>query len=207
MWSQKNGVRTLEGAIQSYPTHIATPEGAILYSGPRDVFDRTQALLRCLSGHAVFVGEQIGSCAALDMALAGTIVPGATLAFLQGAAICEAEGAPLATFLDLVEHQVIPGLLLATLRSSVPMIESANYASEGIGAPIDTWLNGLAMLNGAVEEARVNPSWSQSVFSYLRQAAASGYGRCELPADYEQFRANRSPLHAGGYGRAEKKGT
>ena len=196
LWSRKNGVRALEGAIQSYPTHIGTPEGAILYSGPRDVFDRMQALLRCLGGHAVFVGEQIGSSAALDMALAGTIVPGATLAFLQGAAICHAEGAPLAAFLDLAEHQVIPGLLLATLRSSISMIERANYAYEG-GAPIDTWLSGLASLNGAVEEAGVNPSWSQSVFAYLRQAAANGHGQCELAAVFEQFRANRSPPSKG----------
>ncbi len=187
-WTKKASVDCLEGAIQAYPMHIGTPEGAILYSGPRAAFDAFQPALKTLTGQAVYVSEQIGSAAALDLSLAGTVVTGASLAFLQGAAICHAEGAPLRTYLDMVESSIIPGLLLSTMRSSIEMIEQRDYTYKGDGAPLDAWIPGLQITLQAAKDAGVNPRWNELVLGYLKQAAADGHGQSELAAVFEQLR-------------------
>lgn len=192
-WFREAGAACLEGAIQGYPTHIGTTEGAILYAGPRAAFDRVESILKCLTERAVFISERIGSAAALDLAMAGTVVPGVTLAFLQGAAICDAEGAPLSTYLELVERSLLPGLVLSTMHTSVDQIGKGAYAYEGAGAPIDAWLGGLEMVVKAVRDAGVNPSWSEQVLGYLRRAVADGHGQSELAVIYEYFRRGTAP--------------
>lgn len=187
-WAKEVGVACLEGAIQAYPMHIGTPEGAILYSGPRAAFDAVQPALKALTGQVVYVSEQIGSAAALDLSLAGTVVPGATMAFLQGAAICHAEGAPLGTYLDMVEKSIIPGLLLSTLRDSARMIEQRDYAYTGEGAPLDAWIPGLHMVVRAAADAGIDPRWNELVLDYLERSAAEGHGQSELAAIFELLR-------------------
>ena len=187
-WTDKAGVACLEGAIQAYPMHIGTPEGSILYSGPRSVFDAMQPILSALTGQVVYVSEQVGSAAALDLALAGTVVPGATLAFLQGAAICHAEGAPLQSYLDMVESSIMPGLMLSTFRSSIQMIEKRDYAYTGDGAPLDAWVPGLQMTWQAARDAGVNPRWNEFVLAHLEQGVVEGHGQGELAAIFEQLR-------------------
>jgi 3-hydroxyisobutyrate dehydrogenase-like beta-hydroxyacid dehydrogenase len=188
VWSKAAQVACLEGSIQAYPMHIGTAEGSILYSGPRDTFDAVRPILNALTGQVVHVGEPVGSAPALDLALAGTVVPGATIAFLQGAAICKAEGAPLQTYLDMIENSIIPGLLLSTFRASVPMIENRDYAYSGDGAPLDAWTPGLQMTLQAARDAGVNPRWSEFVLEHLERAVADGHGQGELAAIFEQLR-------------------
>ena len=188
-WTSQAGVACLEGAIQAYPMHIGTPEGSILYAGPASIFEAAKPILAALTGQVVHVGEQIGSAAALDLALAGTVIPGATLAFLQGAALCKAEGASLGDYLEMVERSVVPGLMLSTFRSSIPMIESGNYAYIGDGAPIDAWAPGLQQVVQAASDAGISPRWNEFVLGHLEQAIADGHGQGELAAIFEQLRA------------------
>jgi 3-hydroxyisobutyrate dehydrogenase-like beta-hydroxyacid dehydrogenase len=147
-----------------------------------------QPILSTLTGQVVYVSEQVGSAAALDLALAGTVVPGATLAFLQGAAICHAEGAPLQSYLDMVESSIMPGLMLSTFRSSIQMIENRDYAYTGDGAPLNAWVPGLQMTSQAARDAGVNPRWNEFVLAHLEQAVVEGHGQGELAAIFEQLR-------------------
>ncbi len=188
-WAAKNGVRYLEGAIQGYPMHMGTPDGTILYVGSKLVFDSTRHVLQSLCGNAVFVGEKIGSAAALDLSMAGTVVPGAVLAFLHGAAICEAEGAPVDLLFSLVKQYLLPNLVLDTMASSVEMIAKRDYAYTGSGAPLDAWIGGLEMVGRSVRDAGVDPVYSDLLIGYLRQAAQGGHGQDEMPAVFECFRA------------------
>ncbi len=187
-WTTQAGVACLEGAIQAYPMHIGTPEGSILYAGPSGTFEAVRPTLDALTGQVIHVGEQIGSAAALDLALAGTVVPGATVAFLQGAALCHAEGASLDAYLETVERSVVPGLMLSTFRASIPMIEAGNYAYGGEGAPLDAWVPGLQMVVQAARDAGINPRWNEFVLGHLEQAVAEGHGQGELAAIFEQLR-------------------
>lgn len=187
-WAEASGIVLLEGAIQGYPMHIGTDQGAILYAGPRDVFDRVEPVLRSLTRQAVYISEKIGSSSALDLAMAGTVVPGATLAFLNGAALCMAEGAPLDVYRDLVEHNLFPGLIAASISLSVEKIVSGKYVYTGEGAPIDAWFAGIEMVRKAMIDVGVNPEWTDRVLAYLDRAIATGHGQSEMAVVFEQFR-------------------
>lgn len=187
-WAKAAGIKVLEGAIQGYPMHIGTEEGSILYSGSRNAFDENISLLKTLAGRTRYIGEGVGSSAALDLALAGSVVPGAVLAFLQGAALCNAEGVALETYLNLVEGDLYPGLILASLRLSAEKIERGDHAYTGEGAPIDAWIPGIEMVARANRDAGINPGWTEMTLQYLRQATAAGHGQSELSAVYEIFR-------------------
>ncbi len=184
-WTREAGVACLEGSIQAYPIHIGTPEGAILYSGPRELFDAVHPVLSALTGQVVYVSDAIGGAAALDLSLAGTVVPGATVAFLQGAAICHAEGAPLDLYMEMVEQSIIPGLMLSTFRDSTRMIKQRDYAYTGDGAPLDAWVPGLQMVVQAAKDAGIDPRWNELVLDYLERSSAEGHGQSELAAIFE----------------------
>ena len=187
-WASRHGIAYLEGAIQGYPMHVGTPEGATLYAGRQTVFDSMRPVLLAMGGQATFVGEQIGSAAALDLSMAGTVVPGAVLAFLHGASICEAEGAPIDLFFTLVQRHLMNGLVLGTMKASVDMIARRNYAYTGEGAPLDAWIGGLEMVGRCVQDAGVDTVYPNMLLTLLRQAAAKGSGQDEMPAVFECFR-------------------
>ena len=187
-WASRHGIVYLEGAIQGYPMHVGTPEGAILYAGLQRAFDSVRPVLLAMGGQATYVGERIGSAAALDLSMAGTVVPGAVLAFLHGASICEAEGAPIDLFFTLVQRHLMNGLVLDTMKASVDMIARRNYAYTGQGAPLDAWIGGLEMVGRCVQEAGVDTVYPNTLLTFLREAAAKGSGQDEMPAVFECFR-------------------
>ncbi|MFY0534463.1 NAD(P)-dependent oxidoreductase [Nannocystis pusilla] len=92
-WASSLGIDYLDGCILAYPSYIGGEQTAVFYSGPRDLYERHEPTLRVLGGATSHVGEPIGAAAALDCALLGSYY-GATLAVLQGAAICASEEFP-----------------------------------------------------------------------------------------------------------------
>ena len=67
-WFTSLGADYLDGALLCYPEDIGTPGATIVYSGRRSVFDQCEALLTSLGEDIRFVGEKVGSAAALDLA-------------------------------------------------------------------------------------------------------------------------------------------
>jgi 3-hydroxyisobutyrate dehydrogenase-like beta-hydroxyacid dehydrogenase len=151
-WAQQYEIDYLEGAIFCYPPSIGTEEATLVYAGLKSVFAATKDLLQSLGGQVVYVGQAIGSSAALDLGAVGTFVPGAVVSFLQGAALCKAEGASLEAYLDLVCKHALPTLAVATMKSSVEMIALRDFAyAEGGGAPLDVWVGGLKLATRAID--------------------------------------------------------
>ena len=185
-WATQHGVAYLDGAIAGYPKDIGTPEGMILYAGSRAVFDATQPVLRSLGGHALFAGEKIGAASALDGGLIGYLV-GTVLAFLHGAALCEAEGVALDTYLSIVLQHVMPGLVTPTMQASVEMIQKGSYYADA-QAPLDLWVAGIGPFVQFSRASGVDSTYLEGVLGYLQQAIAQGHGQDELPAVFEIFR-------------------
>lgn len=191
VWAKQSGIGYLEGAIFSYPPSVGTQDNTIVYSGPRKVFDELEPILLAFGGHGMFVGEHIGSSSAMDLSVVGTFVPGAVTAFLQGAALCNAEGAPLDMYFKLVTRHALPTLAIPTMDSSVAMIEKKNYTYvEGGSAPLDVWYPGLLVAVGAMKDAGVQTRFMDLVVDGLRVAVDSGRGQDELPVIYEQFKVS-----------------
>ncbi|MBI3303586.1 MAG: NAD(P)-dependent oxidoreductase [Deltaproteobacteria bacterium] len=185
-WAKQHGVAYLDGTIQGYPKDIGTPEGTILYAGSRAVFEATQPVLRSLGGHALFVGENIGTASALDAGLVGSYVAGTVLAFLHGAALCEAEGVSLDTYLSIALRHVMPGLVTDTMQMCVEMIKKGSYA--GSQATLDTCVAGMGHFVQFSRASGVDSTYPEGVLGYFQRAVAQGHGQDELPAVFECFR-------------------
>jgi 3-hydroxyisobutyrate dehydrogenase-like beta-hydroxyacid dehydrogenase len=97
-WAAEHDIRYLDGAIMATPDLIGGPAAAILYAGPRDVFDAHRSALVALGGSALHVGTDAGHAAALDIALLA-IMQGTLFGALVGIAVCEAEKLPLEAYM------------------------------------------------------------------------------------------------------------
>jgi 3-hydroxyisobutyrate dehydrogenase-like beta-hydroxyacid dehydrogenase len=91
VWAHDQGADYLDGAIQAAPSQMGRLDTPILLSGAEAVFRQSEPLLNILGGNLTYLGEQIGSAAAMDLATLSYIY-GATLGFFHGARICEVEG-------------------------------------------------------------------------------------------------------------------
>jgi len=185
-WAKQHGVAYLDGAIMGYPKDIGTSKGTILYAGSRTTFEVTQPVLHSLGGNALFVGENIGNASALDGSLVGSFVAGTILAFLHGAAMCEAEGVPLDTYLSVALKNVMPGLVADTMQTGVEMITKGSYA--GSQATLDTWVAGIGYYVQFCRESGVDSTYPESVLGYLQRARDQGYGQDEVAAVFECLR-------------------
>jgi 3-hydroxyisobutyrate dehydrogenase-like beta-hydroxyacid dehydrogenase len=161
-----------------------------LYTGSRSTFDALRPVLASLSGHAFFVGEKFGDAAVLDGAIIGSFSLVATLGFLYGAALCDAEGVSLDTYLSIALARV--PFIADTLRMSVQMIKQGDYS--GSQAALDTWAAGIGQLVEYSREIGTDSSYPQEVLARLQQAVAMGHGQHELAAVFECFRKRPRPV-------------
>ncbi|NUP12072.1 MAG: NAD(P)-dependent oxidoreductase [Polyangiaceae bacterium] len=115
-WASEHGIRYLDGAILATPDAIGTPGCTILYSGPREIFDQHSATLSAIADSGMYVGPAIGHANVLDNAILAMLW-GTVQGTLLGAAICEVESFPLASFRQALEGSwpVVLPLLLAAL--------------------------------------------------------------------------------------------
>lgn len=187
-WAERHGIAYLDGAIQGYPQNMGTPKGVVLYAGPTAVFEATKLLLRCLGPNALFVGPDAGQASALASCLTASFTAGSVLAFLQGAAICEAEGISIDTYLSTVLTHMMPGMVADTLQTCVRMIKSGSYV--GSQATLDTWASSLRGKVSYAREIGVDSHQLETTLGYLERALSAGHGQDELPAVFECFRKN-----------------
>ena len=185
-WATQHGVAYLDGAIMSYPKGIGMPECTILYAGPEAVFEAHKSLLLSLGGNSLFVGERIGTACVLDSSLL-SFYWGAAVSFLQGAAICEAEGVSLDDYLANA-LSILP-VVAETLQLSVNMIDQGSY-EEGEGTLV-THAAALAHVSKLLQETGVDRSLADCLSGYFARAVAAGHGQDELPAVFESFRKPR----------------
>lgn len=183
-WAKNRRAAYLDGTTEGYPQHIGMPDGMILYAGARSMFDAMKPVLASLSGHAFFTGEELGTAAVLDGAIIGSFSLIATLGFLYGAALCDAEGVSLDTYLSIALARL--PFIADNLRMAVPMIEKGDYS--GTEAALDTWVVGIGKLVEHSRTVGLDSGFSPEVLALLQRAIAMGHGQHELAAVFECFR-------------------
>ncbi|MEV0952646.1 NAD(P)-binding domain-containing protein [Promicromonospora sp. NPDC050249] len=68
-WAHDHAVDYLDGVIVSMPETIGTPEAALYYSGPQDVYERYRPTLAAFGENAYYLGDDPGRAASLDASL------------------------------------------------------------------------------------------------------------------------------------------
>jgi 3-hydroxyisobutyrate dehydrogenase-like beta-hydroxyacid dehydrogenase len=165
-WFSSHGALYLDGAILGGPANIATPRAMILYSGPRELFDRCKALLGVLGPGTRFVGENIGAAAAIDMAWLARHC-GTYAGVAHGAAICEAEGADLEIYASLFAES-------DSARSMIDVIRRGAFADPP--ATLSVWHAALRRLQDQARDTGISSEVPDLVLKLLGRAAAAGFG-------------------------------
>ncbi|ARQ70091.1 NAD(P)-dependent oxidoreductase [Streptomyces marincola] len=168
-WLEGHGVRFLAGGIMAVPQSVGTPGAFILYSGPRDLFDRVAPVLGPM-GRAHWVGEDAGFAALYDMAaLSGMYGMGAGTD--HAVTLVHAEGGDLETFKREVLRPWLEQMLPisvdgADASASVP--DEYNPAMQAVGLE-----NLLAASGEAGVPAELAGHLSASLWR-MRRAVANG---------------------------------
>jgi len=151
----------------------------IIYSGPREVFDASEALLRAL-GDANFISGEVGAAVSFDKVYYA-FVYGMFHAFIQGAAMAHAKGFSIEAYTAtvLARLPVQPG----GIKVIGDMIAARNH--NGTEARIDVWAAAFADTLAMCRETGVDDTLPAAIMHNFERAIAAGHGDQELSAIFE----------------------
>lgn len=164
------GALYLDGAIAAWPRQIGTPEAAILFSGPRAVFEEAESTLNLL-GTPSYIGPETGSALVLFNA-ALTYLAGHWIGFSHGAAICEAEGLPVEAFGEMMAG--LSGALGQDLRHMGQVIAGGRFGRPE--STLRTASNDIARLVDLSDDLAIDPTWPAYVASVFQRGVQAGLG-------------------------------
>jgi 3-hydroxyisobutyrate dehydrogenase-like beta-hydroxyacid dehydrogenase len=177
IWACKRGADYLDGAIQAAPSQMGRPDTPILVSGAEPAFRQSEPLLKVLGGNLTYLGEQISSASAMDLAKLSYIY-GAILGFFHGARICESEGFRVDTYGSIVAD--IAPSFGEFLKHEGAVIQSGDYAVSE--SPLKISVEATERLAKTAQAARINTEFPTFASGLFKRAMAAGYGDEEAAA-------------------------
>jgi 3-hydroxyisobutyrate dehydrogenase-like beta-hydroxyacid dehydrogenase len=165
-WAAENGIGYLDGGIMAVPSMIAGPGSEILFSGPRELFDRAEPALAAL-GPVTYVGADPGAAAARDLALLGAMY-GMFGGLWWAQALARSHAVP--------DRELLP-MAGDWLRA---MLATADNDGGGANAEVESSVQmqaaGFAYLLEAGKDAGIEPGVLAPVGELLQRAVAEGHG-------------------------------
>jgi 3-hydroxyisobutyrate dehydrogenase-like beta-hydroxyacid dehydrogenase len=174
-WAEENGIEYLDGSILGYRQDVLNNDCAVVYSGPKSVFDANEGVLSAMGGKPRFVSEAIGGAATFDKSIYAEHY-GSMLASFHGAAICHAAGFPLETYLELTVADGEPNK-----ARFGEMLVKRSYD----GGAFDVDVAAYAHVTRLSEELGIDAAFPRTVASYLDRAVAEGRVQQQLAAIFE----------------------
>ncbi|WP_134495755.1 NAD(P)-dependent oxidoreductase [Microvirga pakistanensis] len=185
-WVEAHGASYLDGAIMATPDFIGRPEAALLYSGPRMVFEANRGLLSALGGGTTYVGDVPGQASALDTALL-TQMWGGLFGALQGMAVIEAENLNL----EIFRHQLtaFKPVVDAALYDLIDRTRAQRFSGdETTLASLGAHYSAFQHLLEACEEQGLDASLPEAMNRFFRQGLSQGGPESDLAALAPLFR-------------------
>lgn len=187
-WVAGRGAAHLAGAILAMPQDIGAETSLILYSGPREAFERHATTLRSLGDGAVHLGADHGL--ATLYAAAGVSLMWSTLnGFLHGAAMLAAAGVDASTFVEFARRNI------ATTAGWLPgyarQIDRGSYPAPD--ATVESHLAAMDLLVRESETLGVDAELPRFVRAVAERAVAAGHGGDGYAALVEVFRRPPRP--------------
>jgi 3-hydroxyisobutyrate dehydrogenase-like beta-hydroxyacid dehydrogenase len=177
VWAREHGAEYLDGAIQVAPSQMGRSDTPILISGAETAFRQSESLLKVLGGNLTYLGEQIGSASAMDLATLSYIY-GSMLGFLHGVRICEAEGFRVDTYGSIIND--IASGMGEFLKHEGTVIQAGNYAVSE--SPLKISVEITERLVQTAHAAQINAEFPTFAAGLFKRAMAEGYGDQEAAA-------------------------
>jgi 3-hydroxyisobutyrate dehydrogenase-like beta-hydroxyacid dehydrogenase/ketosteroid isomerase-like protein len=126
------GAEYLDGDCGSYPSAIGTDDSLIIYSGPRDLFDRlTESIIEPLGRDGAWVGEDIGAANSLYMATTAFFL-NSVVAYFEGAAHADHHDISVQAYADYSVKYL--DTVVDLIKSSTPLMRSHDHTGIGQAA-------------------------------------------------------------------------
>jgi 3-hydroxyisobutyrate dehydrogenase-like beta-hydroxyacid dehydrogenase len=181
-WAANHGIGYLAGSILGYPEHVRAQQCKIVYSGSKVLFDSCTAVLAAMGGIPQLVGEKPGMAMIYDKAVYAAYYAHC-LGIFQGAAICEAAGIPLESYIENFtgywDWSVEDALFL-------DMIKSRDYPQ--IDARMQIHAAAFAHVAPLSRKLGVDASLADVISNCFDRALERGLEDSELPALFEVLR-------------------
>ena len=181
-WAAANGIDYLDGSIMGLPTNVRANDCMIVYSGDRSAFNASLEVLSALGSKPRLVGEKPGIATSFDKAFFSAYYAH-LVGIIHGAAMCQAAGAPLETYFELMIGGIdwtIPD------RVSSDMIMSGDYSTGEVTMDVHAYAFGkVEPLCDAIGIDAALPRVIQNAFE---TAIRGGYQSDEIAALIEVFR-------------------
>ena len=182
-WARARSVAYLDGCIIAFPSQIGFDEALILVGGARETYESTEPILRTLSPHADYLGDDAGRPAALDGAVL-SVGFGTILGILNGAALCEAADLPVENLSRYVDHTL--GTFAPFAKFLLAKITSGDL--EQTEAALQTWAAGLDHILEALDGTGYSDEFARFTRDLFRRAEERGLGGHDVAALIELLR-------------------
>ncbi|MEU4465529.1 NAD(P)-binding domain-containing protein [Streptomyces sp. NPDC024017] len=181
VWAAGHGARHLTGGVQTPPSGIGSPEFDTFYSGPRDLFEEYEDVLKVLTG-TDYRGEDPG-LAALYYQLQMDLFWTTLTAWLHMLALADANGIKPSEIMPYAAGTL--GGMGQFLDFYTPRIEEGRHAGD-----VERISMAVASMDHVVHTTRdsgVDPALPAAVLESFRRAAAEGYEEDSLTRLFEVF--------------------
>ena len=183
-WADDANVEYLDGKIFTYPARIGAQASVIAYSGSSaELFERHRMPLQLMAGASAYAATDAGAAASLDLAWL-SVLYGATVGILQGAAFCRANGVDLSAMFAL-----IPAWLHEVEHEAAyydRLLEADRF--EGDQATIDVHLAAMQHLLAATRsDAHLDDAFPAYLVALMSSLSARGMGELEIAAAIRGF--------------------
>ncbi|MET7583224.1 NAD(P)-binding domain-containing protein [Streptomyces microflavus] len=170
-WADGHGVRYLDGAIMTPTVTIGTPDAALLYSGPEQLYREHRPVLDTLGGTHTHLGEKVCRAAAYDIALLD-IFWTAMSGYHHALAVARAEGI---TARELAPFAAgIGNILPAIFEEVAEEVDEGTFSGEG--NPLTSAASTMAHVVHHSEAHGVDAGIMRAAEGLARQAIGLGHG-------------------------------
>lgn len=181
-WFKSYGARYIDGAILAGPETLGTESAQIIFSGPEDVFAGAELLLKSLCQKIRYLGDNIRSASALDLAWLCRDY-GMFMGVTHGAVLCESEGVSLDLYAQMFPESDYAHDYVNTIH---------NKEFENTSATLNTWGAALQNISKQAHNAGINSEIPQFISSLFDRAMQAGHGEEDVAALIKILRKNQS---------------
>lgn len=165
-WLKAAGVEYIDGAILGGPADIGTANAAILFGGPRLIYERCEPFLQCLGSNLRYLGDNIGAPAALDLAWLCQRL-GLFLGLAHGALLCGSEKVGI----DIYASMFPTG---DRARAFAEVIHANAY--DNPSASLAVWCAAFQRIQSHARDAGISSEVPDFAVDMFKRAVAAGYG-------------------------------
>jgi len=188
-WAASRGFGYLEGTIMGLPSDVTGGSATIVYSGPREAFDASVAMLRAVA-EPNFLSQEIGAAVSFDKVVYA-FGYGVYHAFIQGAALAHANGFSQETYSGTVLAWLSKAISSGKFKRIGESIAARNH--DVVEARLDVHAAAFADSLAMCRKIGVEDALPAAIMHNFERACAAGYGGHEISAVFEALIGDINP--------------